>query len=104
MTRYGVLISNKENSDQLAVLELEPTGMLITATFEGGLHPYALKPFVDRLVDQPIYEKYAEVLARDKVLSPELLEAEIGFLAELINEGSMTLGGFPIKARTAHRD
>ena len=99
MTRYGVLIMRKDNAEPLGVLELDPSGMLITAAFEGGANPYALGKFANGLLDQPIYKKYAEVLAQAKALSPEVVVAETEHTANLINGQEMTLGGMPILAR-----
>ena len=74
--------------------------MVITAAFEGGINPHSLGKLVDRLLDQPIYKKYADVLSRDKVLSPELLVTVTEYLADLINNHSMTLSGVSIVARS----
>jgi hypothetical protein len=104
MTRYAVLITQKENSEPLGVLELDPTGMVITAAFAGGIHPNSLKSVVDELLDQPLYAKYAELLSRVKVLPAEVLKAESDRLAGLVNERSLTLLGMPIGARSAERD
>lgn len=101
MTHYGVLISNKRTGEQLAVLELDPSGMLITSSFTEKIPPISLPHFVDRFLDQPIYKKYVEVLTHDKVLSAELMENEIKYMVELINMKPMSLGGVRIVARSA---
>ena len=103
MTRYGVLISEKETSKSLGVIELDPSGMMITAAFEGGPNPHSMGKFADHLLDQPIYKKYADVLARDKVLSPDLMMTETQLIAGLINRQSMTLGGVPVVARSVQQ-
>ncbi len=100
MTRYGILISDKETHEQLAVLELDPSGMLVSSSLTKKIHPYSLRSFVN-LIDQPIYKKYAEVLAREKVLPLELMMTETQLIADLINAQSMTLSGATIVASTA---
>jgi hypothetical protein len=104
MTKYGVLISNKVTGELLAVLELDPSGMLISSSFTTRIHPYSLGKIAGRLLDQPIYKKYADVLARDKVLSPKLMKTETLCIADLINGKAMTLGGVPISARSAQAE
>ena len=104
MTECAVLISSKETGARMAILVLNPSGMLVTSTFEGEIHPYALKPLVGALLDEPIYKKYADVLVREKVLPLELVRFETGRLADLINERSMTLGGVRISACTVERE
>ena len=101
MTKYGVLISNKVTGELLAVLELDPSGMLITSSFTTRIHPYALGKIVVRLLDQPIYKKYADMLARGKVLSPKLMKIETQCIADLINGQAMTLGGVSVVASSA---
>ena len=98
MTHYGVLISNKRTGEPLAVLELDPSGMLITSSFSKGIHPYSLGKIAGRLLDQPIYKKYADVLARGKLLSTKLMKAETQCIADLINGKAMTLGGVSVVA------
>ena len=102
LTQYGVLISDKGTGEQLAVLELNPSGVLVAGSFTKSVHPYSLRKIVD-LIDQPIYKKYADVLVRDKALSPELMRFETQHLAELINNHSMTLCGVPILATSSQR-
>jgi hypothetical protein len=104
MTRYAVLITQKENSESLGVLELDPTGLVIVSTFAGGIHPYALKPVVNNLLDQPLYAKYAELLSRLKTLPAEVLKAEADGIARLVNERSMKVMGMRIGARIAERE
>jgi len=104
MIKYGVLISNKVTGELLAVLELDPSGMLITSSFTTRIHPHSLGKIAGRLLDQPVYKKYAAVLARDKVLSPKLMKTETQCIADLINGKAMTLGGVPISARSAQAE
>ena len=104
MIQCAVLISNQKTGDYLAVLVLEPSGMLVTSTFRGGIHPYALKPLIGALLDEPIYKKYADVLAQTKVLPLELMRFETGRLVDLINGRSMTLGGVLVSARAVERE
>jgi hypothetical protein len=101
MTKYGVLISNEITGELLAVLELDPSGMLITSSFTTRIHPHSLGKIAGRLLDQPIYNKYADVLARDKVLSPELMKTETQCISDLINGKARTLGGVSIVASSA---
>jgi|GEM_PF-3931673 len=101
MTRYGVLISDKVTGELLAVLELDPTGMLTTSSFTKRIHPYSLGKTANRLLDQPIYKKYAAVLARDKVLSPKLMKTETQCIADLINGKAMAWGGVSVVASSA---
>jgi hypothetical protein len=101
MTHYGVLISNKRTGELLAVLELDPSGMLITSSFTTRIHPHSLGKIAGRLLDQPVYKKYADMLARDKVLSPKLMKIETQCIADLINGKAMTLGGVSVVASSA---
>ena len=101
MTHYGVLISNKRTGELLAVLELDPSGMLITSSFTTRIHPHSLGKIAGRLLDQPVYKKYADMLARDKVLSPKLMKIETQCIADLINGKAMTLGGDSVVASSA---
>ena len=104
MIQCAVLILDQKTSEHLAVLELKPSGMLVTSTFRGGIHPYALKPLVDALLDEPIYKKYADVLERDRVLPLELMRFETDRLAGLINDRSLTLGGMLVSACAVERE
>ena len=104
MTHYGVLISNKRTGELLAVLELDPSGMLVTSSLTKRVHPFSLGKIAGRLLDQPIYKKYADMLARGKVLSPKLMKIETQCIADLINGKAMTLGGVPISARSAQAE
>ena len=101
MTQYGVLISNKDTGEDLAVLVLDPSGMLVASSLTKMIHPYSVMKFMDRVLDQPVYRKHADVLARDNVLSPELLKIETQCIASLINANSRTLGGVSILAHSA---
>ena len=101
MIKYGVLISNMVTGELLAVLELDPSGMLITSSFTNRIQPYSLGKIANRLLDQPIYKKYADLLARGKVLSPKLMKTETQCIADLINGKAMTLGGVSVVACSA---
>ena len=101
MTKYGVLISNKVTGELLAVLELDPSGMLVTSSLTKRVHPFSLGKIAGRLLDQPIYKKLTDVLARDEALSPKLMKTETQHLAEIINGKSRTLGGVRIVASSA---
>ena len=101
MTKYGVLISNEITGELLAVLELDPSGMLITSSFTKRVHPHSLGKIAGRLLDQPVYKKYVDMLARDKVLSPKLMKIETQCIADLINGKAMTLGGVSVVASSA---
>ena len=103
MSQYGVLISNKDTGEALAVLVLDPSGMLVASSLTKMIHPFSVMKFIDRVLDQPVYRKHAEVLARDKALSPELMKAETECIADLINGRTMTLGGDPIVAHSGQR-
>lgn len=97
MTKIGVLISSLENKEDLGIMEFDASGMLICSTYTAGIHPFALKQFLNML-DQPLYVKHAAVISQHKVLPRELLITEAEDLAARINEKSMTLGGGPILA------
>jgi hypothetical protein len=97
MTKIGVLISSRENDEKLGIMEFDTTDMLICSTFKAGIHPFALKTFLN-LLDQPLCVKHADIISRDKVLSREILITESQDLATRINEKSMTMGGGPIVA------
>ena len=101
MIKYGVLISNLVTGELLAVLELDPSGMLITSSFTEKIPPISLPYFVKSYLDQPIYKKLTDVLARDEALSPKLMKTETQHLAEIINGKSRTLGGVRIVASSA---
>lgn len=103
MTQYGVLISNKDTGEDLAVLVLDPSGMLVASSLTKKIHPYSVMRFIDRVLDQPVYRKHADVLARDKVLSPQLMKAETECIADLISSQTITLGGIPIVAHSGQR-
>ncbi|MCE9519754.1 MAG: hypothetical protein K8R87_09415, partial [Verrucomicrobia bacterium] len=100
MKKIGVLLSNRETKEPVGFVEIAPSGMLILAAFEGGIHPYALRPLTEELLGQPLYVKHADIISRDKVLSRELLIAESQSLAALINEKPRMLGKIPIAARS----
>lgn len=76
MKKIGVLLSNRETKEPVGFVEIAPSGMLILAAFEGGIHPYALRPLTEELLDQPLYVKHSDIISRDKVLPYELLIAE----------------------------
>ena len=99
MIKYGVLISNLVTGELLAVLELDPSGMLITSSFTEKIPPISLPHFVKSFLDQPIYKNYADMLARDKALLPKLMRTETQLIAEIINEKSRTLGGVRPESR-----
>jgi hypothetical protein len=82
------------------VFREDVTGMLVSSSLTKKIHPYSLRSFVN-LIDQPIYKKHADVLAREKVLSLELMMTETQLIADLINAQSMTLSGAKIVASTA---
>lgn len=103
MTQYGVLISNKDTGEDLAVLVLEPSGMLVASSLAKMIHPYSVMKFIDRVLDQPVYQKHADVLALDKELSLEMLKTETQCIADLINAQSRALGSVPIVAHSAKR-
>ena len=103
MTQYGVLISNRDTGEDLAVLVLDPSGMLVASSLTKKIHPYSVMKFIDRVLDQPVYRKHADVLARDKALSPELTKAETECIADLINDELITLGGIPVMAHSGQR-
>jgi len=49
MTKIGVLISSRENNEDLGIMEFDPSSMLICSMFKAGIHPYALKQFLNTL-------------------------------------------------------
>jgi hypothetical protein len=73
MIKIGVLISSKENDERLGIMEFDSTGMLICSTFKAGIHPFALKQFLNML-DQPLHVEHADVISRDKVLSRRVVD------------------------------
>ena len=70
-------------------------------SFTEKIPPISLPYFVKSYLDQPIYKKLTDVLARDEALSPKLMKTETQHLAEIINGKSRTLGGVRIVASSA---
>lgn len=99
--KIGVLLKSKDGGEQVAVLELEPDGMLICSIIKPGLHVFAIRS-VTMLLDEkaplPIYKKYEDRKDEAGNLPREILLSEAYAYAKIINEAELKIDGIPVIA------
>ena len=99
----GILLTDRSNDDQVAMIEFTPVGLLRFQTIAEGVHVFALKPIEGILSENglkvPLYKKHASLLRRGK-LPLEILEREAEFYADVLNhqQPPLSIGGKTIKA------
>jgi hypothetical protein len=102
--RMAILLTTVASQEQVAVIELDPSGMLVFRVIRKGLHVFALKP-LERLLRQhvfpePLYVKHAQVLREQSRLPLAILEQEARACADVLNrlEQPLSMAGQPVKA------
>jgi hypothetical protein len=85
----GLLLTEEKSWKEMGLIEFDPSGVLILRGFEGGVHVNALNAVIRLLegkgLNEPLYEKYADILKREGSLSADLLQKEAELYADVIN-------------------
>jgi len=101
ISKIGVLLTSKENGEQIGVIEFDPSGMLICRMIKRGLNEYALRTVIN-LSDEkgfpPLYKKYKTRMDEKGNLPKDVLSSEADAYAEIVNEANVKIGGIPVNA------
>ena len=101
ISKLGVLLTSKENGEQVAVIEFGLDGMLVNTMIKPDLHVFALRS-VMKLLDEkgfkPLSKKYEAQKNEAGNLPKEILRSEAENSAKIVNDADLQMAGIPVNA------
>jgi len=96
----GILLIRKEDNEQMGLVVLDPSGMMIYTILKEGMHPYGMKPierfFSDSYTGEELSAKYAAQINEFGKVPDDILWGEAIHISDAMN-----IHGISVAAKSA---
>ena len=108
MPKIGVLLTDVTDGKQVVLVEFDGSGMLVMNNLQADIVWQAMRSLERHVVEgvgnEPLYQKYADLLKQTPTLPDDILEKEAAAYAEAVNRADppCRVNQYSVKAQVMH--